>query len=305
MLKMQIEFTNHCNFRCIFCPHAYYKKKSPLGNPFDREKGFMSQEIFNLSLSNANKYAKQVTLGFFGEPLLHPKFVEYINSFPKNHLYKLILNTNFSLVTNKVLEALNAVDIVKISFDANSSDLWNTLCPGGPVLDMDGNKQADRYGCMSEKIERWLEREERPRTTIIHVVSSYNENEVGEFIKEWQPKLRKGDEILTKTVLSYGGIIYDRHMTTYPCNVQKGGKITVCWDGNCTPCNLDVNAFFKVGNIKQITDIQDIIDSSAYRSAMQQIQRKEGICSRCFDANNRSEDKVYTNKGIKRHWWPL
>ena len=54
----QPEFTNHCNFKCRFCPHSVYRKRSDGGNQFNREKGYMSDELFNLALENAEKYAK-------------------------------------------------------------------------------------------------------------------------------------------------------------------------------------------------------------------------------------------------------
>jgi MoaA/NifB/PqqE/SkfB family radical SAM enzyme len=48
-----VELTNHCNFACTLCPHAYYGKETPVGNRFDRKKGFISRELFDILVAEA------------------------------------------------------------------------------------------------------------------------------------------------------------------------------------------------------------------------------------------------------------
>ena len=86
---LSIEFTNYCNYKCILCPHSFYKKKvSPAGNIFDREKGFISQELCELSLREAAYCTENVLIGFFGEPLLHPRFHELMLCIPRTKKYE-------------------------------------------------------------------------------------------------------------------------------------------------------------------------------------------------------------------------
>ena len=64
-IRMQIELTNHCNFKCVYCPHAVYQEEGPSGNVFNRPKGFMSDVLFAKARSAALQHAQSVTIGFF------------------------------------------------------------------------------------------------------------------------------------------------------------------------------------------------------------------------------------------------
>ena len=292
----QPEFTNHCNFKCRFCPHSVYRKRSDGGNQFNREKGYMSDELFNLALENAEKYANLVTIGFFGEPLLHPKFEDYVKAFPTERCYTLEINTNWSLVTKENMDTLKRFDYVRISLDASYSALWEKLCPGGPILDLNGVPRQDRYDTITEKIEYWLSLPEHTPTKLVYVVSSINEHDRESFVKKWRPKLSPRDYILTKSVLSYGGVMKDSHMKRNSCNIKSQPCFTIAWNGDCSPCNLDVNIELKAGNLLEVRDMKQLVEGDKWGQIMSGIRQKTGICSNCFDANNWTESRTYYRK---------
>lgn len=307
---MQPEFTNHCNFRCSFCPHSVYRKKSDGGNKFNREKGYMSDELFKLVLENAEKYANAVTIGFFGEPLLHPRFEDYVKSFPANRCYSLDINTNWSLVTKENLDILKRFDCVRISLDASHPALWEKLCRGAPVLDLNGVPCRNRYNTIVEKIEWWLSLPDHVPTRLVYVVSSINEHDREKFVEKWRPKLGHQDHIATKSVISYGGVMKDSHMKKNSCNIKSQPCFTVAWNGDCSPCNLDVNIELKVGNLLEARDMKQIVEGDKWGQVMSKIRQKSGICSNCFDANNWTENRFYYRrrsiKGlvdfVRRRW---
>jgi len=291
--QISVEFTNHCNFRCKFCPHSLYKKETPSGNQFDRPKGFISKKLFELVLWNAERYAREVVIGFFGEPMLHPLFQEFINSFPDKRRYKVILNTNWSLITAETMISLKKLDEVRISIDASKAEIWEQLCPGGKVLDLEGNPSRNRYAALVEKIEYWLSLPKHPRTNLVYVVSSVNKDDKERFLEQWLPKITLEDHIVTKTVISYGGIMYDDYMSDWPCRVIDDRRIIVGWDGRCSPCNLDVNLSLFVGYLPKLKDIRRISKSRRYLEVLLDIRQKKGICANCFDANSRFEYQVH------------
>lgn len=292
------ELTNHCNFRCIYCPHSVYRKNSEGGNQFNREKGYMSEELFNLVMENAAKYAQWVCIGFFGEPLLHQNFQRFVESIPANRCYRLVLNTNWSLATKENMSTMKRFDLVAISLDASYSDLWEKLCPGSPVLTLNGVPSRDRYDVIVEKIQYWLSLPDHAPTQLVYVVSSVNEHNKNRFVKEWRPRLGPRDHILTKTILSYGGVVKDSHMSNNDCIVTREIRSNVAWNGDVTPCNLDVNIEMKVGNLLEARDLERIWEGDEYKQMMSKMRRKEGICSNCFDANNRTEDEFYWSRKI-------
>lgn len=307
---IQPEFTNHCNFRCRFCPHSVYRKKSEAGNQFNREKGYMSDELFNLVLENAAKHANAVVIGFFGEPLLHPRFEDYVKSFPANRRYSLEINTNWSLVTKENIDTLKRFDCVRISLDASHPALWEKLCRGAPVLDLNGVPCRDRYNTITEKIEYWLSLPDHAPTRLVYVVSSINEHDRKNFVKEWRPKLGHQDYIVTKSVISYGGIMKDSHMKKNSCKTESQHWFTVAWNGDCSPCNLDVNIELNAGNLLEVRDMKQIVEGDKWGEIMSGIRQKSGICSNCFDANNWTENRIHYRKGninslvdfVRKHW---
>ena len=296
------ELTNHCNFRCVYCPHSVYRKESAGGNRFDREKGYMSDELWGLVVENAGKYASYVGLGFFGEPLLHPRFRQYVEMIPVQRRYAFDLFTNWSLVTRDNMEALKHFDYVRISFDASKPDLWEQLCPGGPVLDLDGVPSKDRYGTLVGKMEYWLRQPDHAPTNLHCVVSETNQHDTETLIAEWRPRLGPRDYIWTKTIISYGGIMRDGRMTANECDIPSSRKLSVAWNGDCTPCNLDVNLEWKVGNLAEARDIKRIVEADKWCQVLASIARREGICVNCPDANNRAEDRFYYGgeTGVRR-----
>jgi len=291
--RMQPEFTNHCNFKCTFCPHSVYRKDSYSGNPFDREKGYMSEELFEVFLQNAHRHASSVVIGYFGEQMLHPKFEDFLRAFPKRRPYELVFFSNWSRATAQNMETLKVCDDVRISIDASTGELWEQLCPGGAVVDLDGKPGENRYDTLVEKIKYWLNLPGHPRTRLKYVVSSVNEHDRETFLLEWLPRLSPQDSIVTKSVISYGGVMGDAHMRENPCQVPDQNRLTVAWNGDCSPCNLDVNVALRIGNLRETPDMSALFKQDLFKTVREGMRTKTGICANCFDANNHTESKEY------------
>lgn len=300
-MRMSIELTNHCNFKCVYCPHAVYEEPAEntgSGNVFDRPKGFITKELFRKGVEEVCTHAYTFTIGFFGEQQLHPDFDELIMEVPERRLaarqerrggkFKFILNSNWSLVTEKTVPALRSFDLIRLSIDSSKSDTWESLCPGGSLLDKDGNVGKDRHQTLVDKTKWWLALPDRPPTWLIYVRQDANQEASEEFAREWQPLLRSGDAVWTKSIISYGGVMYDPYMKRNRCKVPNQRRFIVAWDGRCTPCNLDVNIAMAAGDLNTQT-VSEIVASPEWAKALQGIRAKQGICSNCFDANNHSQ----------------
>ena len=69
-----IGVTNKCNLRCDFCFHA--GNDVPAGA--SRTKGLMSFERFAAIVAQASGWCTHLEFGLFGEPMLHPRFVDMV-----------------------------------------------------------------------------------------------------------------------------------------------------------------------------------------------------------------------------------
>lgn len=280
------EFTNHCNFRCLLCPQSHHKKETDK-NRFDREKGFISDEVLDSVIPQLNKYAKRVTFGCFGEPLLHPRFNEIMKKIKNGYNKGLIINTNGSLMTKDNWKGIKLVKEIRISLDSPVEETWNKLCPGGPVFRWNGTIGHNRYKTLVNKIKYVLSLKNRPKINLIYVKSSNNYFQEHKFLSYWFPLLRSGDCVLTKSAITFGGIVTDPYMKKSGCDIYKIRRIVIGWNGDCTPCNLDMNFNMKIGNLKNQT-IKEIINSKKYKNIMKNIKKHNGMCVHCFDGGNHS-----------------
>lgn len=108
--RIVLELTNACNLKCVMCGRD--------------ETGF-NNRFFDLSylrrLNNVLEHAEEVTLFGWGEPTIHPKFVDilkYVNQFPVRK-YFVTNGTRLRKVKDAIFD--NKVDIIAVSLDGASS----------------------------------------------------------------------------------------------------------------------------------------------------------------------------------------
>ena len=87
--KIYIEITNKCNLNCSFCSKT------------KKEKQEMSIEQFNEILNKIKDYTDIIYLHVKGEPLLHPKVIEFIKEAEKNNLKVNLTTEHYSISMQK------------------------------------------------------------------------------------------------------------------------------------------------------------------------------------------------------------
>lgn len=290
---VSIELTNHCNYRCVLCPHAYYRSASHQGNPFDRPKGFLSSQIWEEALRAAARLKIDLIIGFFGEPLLHPQLTDFLTAIPAKRNFKVHLNSNWSLFTNAYIDAFTNIDSVRVSLDTTVPALYDRLSPGGAVLEMDGRVSSRRLETVEKKLQTWLSLKKRPSTRIVVVRSSYNGEDIEPLVRKWQPFLHRDDHLIVKSVISYGGCISNPEISANPCDIHEVPWINIAHDGRVSPCNLDVNMALAAGSLSRECRLEDILSSSKWEQVLESIRAKRGICANCLDANNWTKNTMY------------
>lgn len=103
-LCIYIDVTNHCNFRCSFCPTGEHLQKSISSN-----EGSMSFALFEKvandikqMVGNAGQKIKQINLFHMGEALLHKRVFDMIHVLHSANVSdRIVISTNGSLVNNE------------------------------------------------------------------------------------------------------------------------------------------------------------------------------------------------------------
>jgi radical SAM protein with 4Fe4S-binding SPASM domain len=282
-----IELTNNCNFNCPICPHHDRKLHH-------RERGFISQEVFDRALGQCQRHASAVSIGFFGEQLLHPKYNEFILRM-KRRAFKLVVNTNISLCTRETFNAWigAGVNEVRLSLDAANPNVFNRCRPGA-VRDLNGRpvSKDQRLAAIHEKIKHWFSLPKHRPTRIVYVKSSFNKGEKRKFVRQWRPHLKGKDHLMLKQIVSYGGKIKNPYVLPHRCNVWEMKYMMIGWNGETSPCNLDVNLLLGLGNIMN-SSINKLYTSPKAKKLRKVTGCGRNIepCKTCIDSNNWSKNE--------------
>ena len=123
-LKLDVELTNHCNARCVFCPHPAMR----------RQIGYMSWETWQRVVEEARTGdVLRLAIAGFGEPTLHPNFVDFLQwarlQLPGTWLQ---LVTNGSQLWRMDFDALAGIQLTDIivSFTGYSPESYESLMQG-------------------------------------------------------------------------------------------------------------------------------------------------------------------------------
>ena len=265
----------------------------------------MALDLFRNIVMQASEIALEVNFSFFGEPMMHPEFIKFMDYLKdRTPELRVVMNTNFSLATTEIIGKLIEIrlDELRVSLDAASSSIYSQVRPGSNCLDLSGKPtDGDRFNLICQKLNHWFSLPKHCPTRHVFTVNSLNVREMKAFASRWLPLLGSNDEILFKSVLSYGGKIYDERIYPNRCDVWNLNTLTVDWAGNVSPCNLDTNMDLKIGSVQE-NSLKELF----YSKKMQEVkkmsqQKKHTACKKCIDANNWSRNFIL-RRGEK---WPV
>ena len=123
-ISIQIEPTNHCNYRCFFCPTG----DKALLQKVSRPKGYMPFKLFKKIINDicemskiSKSKIKSILLYKDGEPLLHkdlPSMISYAKT--KSASQYILVTTNGSLLKNDMLHNLveSGLDVMRFSMQS-------------------------------------------------------------------------------------------------------------------------------------------------------------------------------------------
>jgi len=241
-LEVFIESTNHCNLRCIICPHSAGLK---------REKGFMSWDIFRKIITEVvEAKALKVTLNFAGEPLLNNNLLKMIHLSKANNLYVRI-HTNGTELTQDYAEALinSGLDELSFSFDSSHKEAYEKI-----RVNASFEKTLSNIKMFLETKKRL--KKQKPYTIIQRIklsTDSYNQGDDDDY-----RKLFAGlpvDKFYTIPTHNWAGSCQDPFIKKYGGGSAKlacrviWSRFAIGWDGKAYACCNDMNGKLLIGDI--------------------------------------------------------
>jgi molybdenum cofactor biosynthesis enzyme MoaA len=123
-MLLRIESTNHCNFKCTFCPHPTMK----------RTKGFMDETLFMKIVDEASQLGfKKLDLRNFGEPILDKRLPRLASYAKSKGLDKIYIHTNGYGISDKIVNLWGESGIVDVNISLSPKREFSRTRPGTDV----------------------------------------------------------------------------------------------------------------------------------------------------------------------------
>ena len=196
---VQIESTNLCNAKCVFCPR----------DDMHRKQGIMSFELFTKIVDECVELGiTHVRMHNYGEALMDRRLVEKVRYAKEKGIQEVGMISNGSLITEVVARGMieAGLDAINISVDASGKEVF----------------EATRIGLKYDKVISNVERLVRLRTEsgkrrpklILSFVRQNNSADEQAFIEHWRGI---ADKVHVTDLHNWAGTLNTESDVNYPC----------------------------------------------------------------------------------------
>lgn len=243
---IQIEATNLCNARCVFCPR----------DRMERKQGVMDMALYRKIVDETAALGiPNVRLHNYGESFIDREIVEKIRYAKARGIPEVGMISNGSLITEALARGIveAGLDAINISVDAAGKETFERTRVGL------------KYDRVIENIERLVRiRGElgasRPKLILSFVRQDDSEAERA-FIERWS---RVADKVHITDLHNWAGTLHRRSDVRFPC-YRPWLTFTVLWDGRVSLCCADFDAKVVLGDLRTQA-IADVWNSDAFRA---------------------------------------
>lgn len=260
---VQIEGTNICNAKCVFCPR----------DEMDRKQGVMDMALFRKIVDECAALGiRHVRLHNYGEPFIDRQLVEKTRYAKQRGISEVGMISNGSLITEEAARGLidAGLDAINISVDAAGREVFETTRVGLKYDKVIGN--IERLVRIRSEMGR-----RRPKLILSFVRQGHSDEEQA-FIEHWRPI---ADKIHVTDLHNWAGTLNQTSDVRFPC-YRPWLTFTVLWDGRVSLCCADFDGKEILGNARS-SSIKEIWDSEAYRRVRREHLESGGpaICRTC------------------------
>jgi MoaA/NifB/PqqE/SkfB family radical SAM enzyme len=230
-----LEINNTCNINCVICPR----------DKLERRVGLMDDVLYHSLIDQLAAWkVRWIKLFLFGEPLVHPKIIPYVEYAARRGLHPLI-NTNAMALDEECSRGLLEAGLAGITFsvDGFTSKTYETMRRGGDLERVRAN--------ILRFLELAYEKTNPPSTVMQYTICKLNAHEADVFAGFWSErmehvnltKVTEYESIKELDLKSYG---YRSNKRIACPDVWK--KMVVLVDGTVTTCCLDINGVLGLGD---------------------------------------------------------
>ena len=260
---VQIESTNICNAKCVFCPR----------DEMHRRQGVMSFDLFKKIVDECAELGiTHVRVHNYGEPFIDRRLVEKVRYAKDKGIQEVGMISNGSLITEEVARGVieAGLDAINISVDAGGREVFESTRIGL------------KYDKVIDNVERLVrlraELGRRRPKLILSFVRQNNSADEQAFIEHWKAI---ADKIHITDLHNWAGTLNRESDVNYPC-YRPWLTFTVLWDGRVSLCCADFDGRTVLGDLNSST-IQEVWNAEPYRNVRRMHLESGGpdICRSC------------------------
>jgi hypothetical protein len=260
---VQIESTNICNAKCVFCPR----------DEMHRRQGIMTVELFRKIVDECVELGiTHVRMHNYGEAFIDRQLVEKVRYAKQKGIREVGVISNGSLITEAVARGIieAGLDAINISVDAAGKEVFETTRVGL------------KYDKVIANIERLVriraESGKRRPKLILSFVRQNNTADEQAFIEHWRAI---ADKVHVTDLHNWAGTLNTESDVNYPC-YRPWLTFTALWDGRVSLCCADFDGKIILGDLNT-SSIREIWNAEPYREARRQHLESGGpdICRAC------------------------
>jgi MoaA/NifB/PqqE/SkfB family radical SAM enzyme len=260
---VQIESTNICNARCVFCPR----------DEMLRRQGVIDDALYRKIVDECAQLGiGHLRLHNYGEPFVDRHLVEKIAYAKARGIPEVGLISNGSLIGEDIARGIveAGLDAINISVDASGREVFEQTRVGL------------KYDKVIENIERLVRiRADLGRThprLILSFVRQSNSDEERSFIERWR---QVADKIHVTDLHNWAGTLHRASDGSFPC-YRQWLTFTVLWDGRVSLCCADFDGRVILGDMR-VSSLREIWNDEPYRKVRREHLASGGpaICRAC------------------------
>lgn len=221
LLSLNLELTNACNLRCSFCPTG--------NGRLTRPRGLMREGTLARALAGAGPL-EFALLFQWGEPLLHPRFLEMALAV-RRHAPRTLVTTNGTLLDERRTQALLGAGLDRITISIDGDAATHEAVRGVALARTE------------EGLDRLLAARDRARSETAIDVSMVVAPETEAAAQAFQARYAgRADRVQTIPLLTQG-------LRRTRCREPWRGGLVVLRDGTVTVCCVDHDGLLAIGHV--------------------------------------------------------
>ena len=262
-----------CNFRCVMC----YQTDKSFSN---KSKGFMSNmslDLYKKLIDEVEGKVEAITLASRGEPTLNKDFMNMLE-YSNGKFLAFKINTNASMLNEKLIHSILSTDIQSIVFSADAADkeTYEKIRVNG------------KFERIMANLELFAEIRKKHYSKSKHIVKMSGVKISDEqSIEKMEKQFKKYADVIAFVNYTPWQSSYENEPNNLEHACEELWTRMFVWaDGKVNPCDYDYKSLLSKWNAKNTT-ISEIWNSKEYNLIRQKhIEKKRNTlepCARCLN----------------------